>query len=427
MRILLVQAPTATSSAHAHLSPPLGLAYVAQALIDDGHSVDLVDLNLTRMNPSRILAALSRVEPELVGISAHTEAYPNAVLISRLVKEFDAAIPVIMGGPHASILPLEVLDEDSVDYVAIGEGERTAVELAQTLSSGNAEGIPAIQGLGHSLTGAPTLNASRLPLDAADVGLPARHLLSLEFYEDARNVLVARGGCPYRCPFCSASYLWGGRRRLRPVEHVIAEVEQVLDSFGDGHVFFVDDILTLNRKWLGELLPHLKALRGRMTWGCATRVDCVDDALLQQMADAGCTSIQFGIESGAQEILDSVKGIDKATALAAVRSAVSHNISTSCSFMIPFPDDTEATLAETRSFMKEMHEAGGRLLISYTTPFPGTAFYDDAAELGLKILSRDWSLFDAKHIVLETKNLSAARIEQIAEEIAEELGMARTA
>lgn len=428
MRILLMQAPTATSSAHAHLSPPLGLAYVAQALIDDGHSVDLVDLNLTRMNPSRIVAALSRVEPQLVGISAHTEAYPNAIRIARLVKEFDAEIPVILGGPHASILPLEVLDEDAVDYVAIGEGERTAVELARSLSNrADAGSIATIQGLGHSLTGMPTLNAPRLPLDAADVGIPARQLLSLEFYEDARNVLVARGGCPYRCPFCSASYLWGGRRRLRPVEHVVAEVEQVLDSYGDGHVFFVDDIFTLNRRWLGELLPRLKELRDRMTWGCATRVDCVDDGLLQQMADAGCTSIQFGIESGAQEILDSVKGIDKATALAAVTSAVNHNISTSCSFMIPFPDDTEATLAETRSFMKEMHEAGGRLLISYTTPFPGTAFHDDAPRLGLKILSRDWSLFDAKHVVLETKNLSAARVERIAEEIAEELGMARTA
>jgi anaerobic magnesium-protoporphyrin IX monomethyl ester cyclase len=77
--------------------------------------------------------------------------------------------------------------------------------------------------------------------------------------------------------------------------------------------------------------------------------------------------------------------------------------------------------------MREMRDAGGQLLVSYTTPFPGTMFYERAEELGLKILTRDWALYDCKHLVMETKNLTAARIEQIAAQIAEGLGLTQTA
>lgn len=427
MHILLLQAPVTTRSPHAHLSPPLGLAYVAARLLDEGHTVRLIDLNLSGLNPARIIAALTNFAPDLVGISSHTETYPNAVALARMVKEHDVSIPVIVGGPHASILPLDVLTEPDVDYVAIGEGEMTAVELARAIAAGSdAEEIRRIAGLGHKRSGTPELNEPREPLAAAEIGLPARHLLSLEFYEDAHNVLVARGGCPYRCPFCSASHLWGGRRRMRPVPDVMAEIEAMVQDYDARHIFLVDDILTLDRRWLDELLTALEDHGGQITWGCATRVDRVDEAMLQRMARAGCSGIQFGVESGAQEILDSVKGIEKKTALDAVHWAVAAGINVSCSFMIPFPEDTEATLAETRDFMHEMRDAGGRLLISYTTPFPGTKFHDEAEELGLTILTDEWSLYDCKHMVMETRHFSAERIEEIAAEIAGGLGMERT-
>ena len=428
MRVLLIQAPVSNMSPHAHLSPPLGLAYVAAHLIEAGHDVELRDLNVSGMNPARVRYLLESLRPGLVGISSHTETYPNALAIATLVKEFDPSIPVIVGGPHASILPRDVLAEPAVDFVAVGEGERTAVELVAALEAdARTAALAQIAGLGWKAGGEVRLNEPREPLDAADIGLPARHLLPLDLYQDSHNVLVARGGCPYRCPFCSGSHVWGGRRRMRPVEHIIDEVRLVVDEYGPGHVFFVDDILTLNRRWLSELMDALEQAGLGITWGCATRVDRVDEVMLRRMAQTGCTGIQFGIESGAQEILDSVKGIDKRSALDAVKSAVAAGIAVSCSFMIPFPDDTAETLAETRAFMREMQDAGGRLLISYTTPFPGTRFYDDADELGLRILTEDWSEYDCKHVVMATKRFSAERIERLATELAESLGMAKTA
>ncbi len=94
-----------------------------------------------------------------------------------------------------------------------------------------------------------------------------------------------------------------------------------------------------------------------------------------------------------------------------------------CSFMVPFPEDTEATVWETAEFMKELQELGSKVLLSYTCPYPGTHFYEHAEELGLKILSSNWDEFDAKHVVMETKHLSAPEIESLVRDIVDSAGM----
>ena len=160
-------------------------------------------------------------------------------------------------------------------------------------------------------------------------------------------------------------------------------------------------------------------------WGCATRADLVDEHLLNEMASAGCRSIQFGIESGANEILHSVKGITKKQALEAVYTAVRADMKVASSFMVPFPEDTVETLTETISFMKELKSLGSNILVSYTTPYPGTRFYEEADALGIEILSEDWSEFDAKHNIMRTKYLDEKTIEDMVLKIEKEVGLKR--
>lgn len=425
MRILLVNSPVSRVSPHSKLAPPLGLAYLAGHLRERGHDVHLIDLNISGYNPQRFALALGRVKPEILGISAYTETYPNAQLIAAQAKEFDAGVATVFGGPHPSIMPEEVLAHLSADFVVTGEGEETLAELAAVLAEGG--DVASVRGLSWKRDGEIVVNERRPLLEADAVGLPARDLLSLEFYQDAFNVLTARGGCPYRCPFCSASHVWGGRHRPRSPKAVVDEIELLVREYGASFVFFVDDIFTLRRDWVMQLLEELERLGGAITWGCGTRVDRVDEELLRAMAAHGCTGIQFGVESGSQEVLDSVKGIAKDEAVRAVRWAVAAGIRTTCSFMVPFPQDTEDTLRETFEFMKTLKDEGAELLMSYTTPYPGTLFYEQADELGLTILTRDWGEYDAKHLVMETRHLPAERVEQIVASEAERLGLTRSA
>lgn len=423
MRILLINSPVTRLSPHARVAPPLGIAYLASHMRAHGHEAEILDFNISGYSPRRLALALKRFKPSVVGISAFTETYPNAVDIAQQVKQHDPEITVVMGGPHPSILPDEVVAEPEVDYVVVGEGEATLAELLDVVAGLRLPGE--VEGLVWKRGGSVVHNPRRELLDPDPLGLPARDLLSLEFYTDSFNVLTARGGCPYRCPFCSASHIWSGRHRPRSPKAVVDELELLVHEYGANYVFFVDDIFTLRRDWVVELLTEMERLGGAVAWACGTRVDRVDEELLQAMAAHGCVGVQFGVESGSQVILDSVKGIDKDSAMQAVKWSVAAGIRTTASFMVPFPDDTEATLRETFAFMARLKDEGAEILMSYTTPYPGTAFYEQAEELGITILSHDWGEYDAKHLVMETANLSSTRIDEIVEEEAVRMGLVR--
>jgi radical SAM superfamily enzyme YgiQ (UPF0313 family) len=213
---------------------------------------------------------------------------------------------------------------------------------------------------------------------------------------------------------------------MRTPASIAAEVRDLWIDYGVAEVFFTDDIFTLNRRWLRELLAALSSMEHRVTWGCATRVDLVDADLVQAMAGAGCTGIQFGVETGSQRILDSVKGIQKQQAVDAVEVAIEAGVEAVCSFMVPFPEDTRETLRESLEFMRELRGLGARIFLSYTCPYPGTTFYENAGELGLRILSDDWGEFDAKHVVIETQHLSADEITSTVEAMADDLGLPKS-
>ena len=426
MRVLLLNSPVRKISPHSKVAPPLGLGYLASHLIDAGHEIDLIDLSISGYRPQRLNAALKRFRPDVVGISAFTETFPNAVAIAEQVKEFDPAIHTVVGGAHASILPAEVVAEPAIDFVVVGEGEAPLAALAEALESGtDSTTIPGLAYKGEA--GEPVVNPVAAPLPPDDHPLPARDLFALEFYEHPFNVLTARGGCPYRCPFCSASQVWNGKHRPRDPKAVVEELRILQENYGTNYLFFVDDIFTLRRDWVMELMEEMKSLSHRLEWGCGTRVDRVDPELLAAMAEGGCVGIQYGVESGAQGVLDSVKGIDRQSATDAITWTVEVGIRPTASFMVPFPDDTEETIRETFEFMRSLSEIGAEVLVSYTTPYPGTTFYNDAESLGLTILSEDWGDFDAKHSVMDTKHLSADDVERIVVEEVQRIGMQATA
>ena len=423
MEIVLFNSPVVIRSPHSKLAPPLGLAYVASALMSAGYHVSAVDFNVSGHNLRRVENIIEWDKPAVVGISAHTETYPTALQIARHVRRLNENIRIVMGGPHPSIMPDNVLQEPELDFAVVGEGEETMVELVRYLLEGS--GKPSrIKGLAYrDSNGSIRVNERRALLNPDSLPYPARDLFPLEFYEEKWNVLTARGGCPFKCPFCSASQIWGAARKARSPHSVVTELKMLSEQYGATEVFFTDDVFTLDRSRVYEMVRLLKELQYPITWGCATRVDCVDRNLIRDMASSGCVGIQYGIESGSQHILDAVKRIRKEHALEAVGASVAAGMKVTSSFMIPLPDDTVESIRETKEFMRQIIDAGSEIVISYTTPLPGTVFYECANELGLKILTDRWEEFDAKHNILETRHLSREQIDELVQEIVSELDL----
>ncbi len=426
MAIVLINAPVTKVSPHSKLAIPLGLAYIASVLMHEGRSVKVIDFNVSGLNIRRVDNIVKR-NPKVVGISAHTETYPNALIIAKRIKELDNHIKIVLGGPHASILPEEVVKEAAVDFVVIGEGEATMSELVNYLLDGKGE-PKEIKGIGYKdVEEQIHINQRRELLDPDTLPHPARELFALEFYQEKWNISTARGGCPYQCPFCSASFIWEGRRRPRSPESIVGELRILFEQHGATYTFFSEDLFTVNKKWVIRLVELINKMGYPIEWGCATRVDVVDNDLLKEMANAGCRSIQFGVESGSQRVLDSVKGITKEQVVNVIKTCKELGINVASSFMIPFPQDTKETIRETKEFIKELHDAGSIIYMSYTSPYPGTYFYEKKEELGIKILAEKWDEFDAKHNIIETKHLCNQDIENLVNEIVSYTGLVKRA
>ena len=423
MDILLINAPVKRMSKHASLTPPLGLAYIAAILIRAGYRVSAIDFNVSGFDPNRLKRALDRGNPGIIGISVHTETYPSGLEIAEIAKQVNPGIIVVMGGPHATVMYQEVAKKRDIDVVVRGEGEYTMLELADCFIR-NKGGLAGIKGIAYKDNGMVKTTPERPFIENPDeLPFPSRGLFPLPLYDSSGSVLISRGGCPFNCRFCGVNNIWKGRRRFRSPEKVLEEIIYIFKHGQAQGINFADDTFTLNRERVIELCDLLEQSL-QLQWMCSTRVDLVDRELLKKMHESGCYSVQYGIEAGSQKILDSIgKRITLKQIRNAVQTALDVGIEITCSFMFPHPEDTKETIREQKQLMKELGEKGAMLLLSFTTPFPGTYYYEHADELGIKIMADNWDEYDAKHLTIATKHLSQEKLKSLLKELIEYVGL----
>jgi anaerobic magnesium-protoporphyrin IX monomethyl ester cyclase len=397
------------------------LPYLASALRAQGHEVEILDLLLARTTAEKVEHRMARLRPELVGITSVTLNHHIAEDIARWVRACDPAVPIVMGGPHVSFevegsfasLP------GALDFIALGEGEHTIVELARALERrGDVRDVRGLAARERS-SGAVVRSAPRALEDDLDtLAPPARDLVPLSRYLafDSHASVVTSRGCPYECIFCSAP-AWTGRKvRYRTPSCCVDEIED-LARLGFTEITIEDDLFTLYRKHFLAVCGELIRRRTGIRWNAFSRVDTITPEVVGIMAEAGCQAICFGVESGSQEVLDLVKkrsqldGVKKA-----MRMTQEAGISALASFIIGLPGETEATLRKTVAFADELHAEFGSLYgFHILAPFPGTEVRERAADYGLEILSSDWRRYDANHVVSRTPGADPGAIQAVAD------------
>ncbi|MGC8961729.1 MAG: B12-binding domain-containing radical SAM protein, partial [Candidatus Bathyarchaeia archaeon] len=393
------------------LCPPLGLGYIASTLIADGFEVRIVDAAIENLALKDIQGIIRRENPQLLGVSAATYTYKNALKIARAGKEVDGSIFTVLGGPHVTFRADDALREDAVDGVVRGEAEYTLLDLVRVLVRGGK--LSRIAGFSFKLPGGRRIHNIDRPLirDLDSLPFPARESLPLNLYRIPGSIITSRG-CPYNCIFCAAKALSGGTYRVRSPENVVAEVKDMLKIISPEFLFIADDTFTVFHDRTKKIAERFKEIGLR--WVCESRVNTVDREVIDVLAESGCFSIQFGVESGSQKILDSIgKGITIEQVRKVVKWCLEAGIQPVCSFMVPHPEDTWETVEETERFMEELRRLGVQLFVSLTTPFPGTALYEKASEFGLRFLTDDTDNFNLASTVIETKNFTAEDIEKI--------------
>ncbi len=412
MRVLLINPYYPLSETP---SPPLGLAYLAAALAESGAEVKILDLVVFPYSQSMLQTLIGDFNPQVVGITAVSMTFDNAIGVLKDIKRIDPDILTVMGGPHVSFCARETLkDYPELDVAVIGEGEHTVVELCRAANSGQAlndiNGIAYRQGadICHSPKRELIENLDKLPL-------PDRGLLPLGRYR-ALNMpisLTTSRGCPFKCIFCVGRKMVGARVRYRNPEKVVDEL-QYLSTLNFHQINIADDLFTANKNHCLAVCDEIIKRGLKLTWTSFARVDTVSDEVLTRMKAAGCNAVSFGIESANPQILKTIKkGITLEQVEAAVVMCKKAGITPYASFILGLPGETTETIKETMDFGKKMKRLGLAFGFHLLAPFPGTEIREYCDQYGIHILTDDWSQYHANRAIVETPEVNRQMLDKI--------------
>ena len=390
MNILLINPPGKIS----FISPPLGLLYIAASLKEDGHNVSIVDYNLEKIKQDDLCRIVVERKIEAVGISVVTPKVHGAMELAKFVKRKFPEIIVIAGGPHATLVPEELMKEcPAIDFIIQGEGEIRSKELFSKLKNktdyGNVDGLVFRRG-GQIINN----KAKDYIADLNTLAMPAREVVDIKHYASklktsvypATTMMTSRG-CPFRCIYCSKP-VTGSRIRSVSPEKVLEEIEKLVSRHGIREIIFYDDSFTVDKPRIMKICDMILKRKIKIRWQCETRVNLVDQEMLNKMKEAGCYLVAYGIESGSDRVLAILKkGIIKEQVIKAIEISKKASIQIIGYFMMGIPGETEEEIKQTISFAKELDIDFAQFSIA--TAYPGTELYQIAKAQNK--INPDWS------------------------------------
>ncbi len=369
--------------------PPLGTLYAASLMRQNGYKVSLFDTMFATV-PEEVVAQLEKHRPDFFVIYDDGFNYLTKMCLTNMreaafsmCKEAKAKNCKVIVCSSDSTDRYEKYLWEGADFVIIGEGEQTLLELTAAINDG-ATDYSTIQGLAYLKDGKAIKTLGRPVLkDLDSLPLPAWDLVDIQQYRDSwqknagyfsLNMSTTRG-CPFKCNWC-AKPIYGNRYNSRSPENVVQEIKLLKEWFHIDHLWFCDDIFGLKPGWVEEFARLMKKENLKVRFKIQSRADLlVEEDLVKALAESGCENAWIGAESGSQKILDAM---DKGTTVEQIHRStlLMKKYGIKPSFFIQFgylgevKEDIELTIKMINELLP--FEIG----ISVSYPLPGTVFYD---------------------------------------------------
>ncbi|MHB9010403.1 MAG: radical SAM protein [Carboxydocellales bacterium] len=395
--------------------PPLSLAYLAGALRNVGHSVEIYDIMTKNHTLEEARQQIIAYQPEVVMIGAFTACINAALKTLQAVKQDNPQVITAVGGIHATFCWEEILKEWEpwVDLVVVGEGEVTVVELMSALEIGvwpdQKEALAGIPGLAYWQHSHLIKTAERPLVTDIDQLKPAWDLLEWNDYYyritgERLAVVGSSRGCPHKCSFCSQYKFWCSIYRARSPKSFVDEIELLRDKYGVKMCMLADEYPTYNRERFEAILDLIIARNLGMHFTMETRVEDIlrDEDILDKYRRAGLIHVYVGVESPHQEVLDLFRKESKVdSGKKAVNLLNEAGIITECSFILGHPEETRESIDATLQLAIEYNPDLAHFLL--ITPWPYADIYP---QLEPFIIERDYSKYHLVHPIVKPKNLT---------------------
>ena len=364
--------------------PPLGLLYISAYLEENGLDNDVFDTTFSSFE--QLAAYLDGHQPDLIGIYTNLMTKLNVLKIVAHIRNNPALkhCKIVLGGPEVRHHALNFLAAGA-DISAFGEGEQTMLEIAQAFGQNPDAAPDQIPGIAWlDADGDPVFNPERgLMKELDELPMPNRKKIDLQRYFDAWrgrhgyamvSVSTMRG-CPYACKWCSRA-VYGKSYRRRSPARVVEELEYLRAHYDFDNIWFVDDVFTINHRWMREFAGVMAEKDWVIPYEVITRADRMNEEIVGLLKQTGCFRVWIGAESGSQSVLDAMKRmvrIEKVTEM--VRLAKQHGMETGNFIMLGYPGEKEADIRQTLHFLKSAEPDHFTLTVAY--PIKGTEMYEE--------------------------------------------------
>lgn len=357
---------------------PLGLAYIAGALKEEGHAVEVIDLCFSQDVARDLQEVLIRSKPDLIGLSLRNLDNLTYPLSISYLKEVEEVISVcrrfsssklVIGGSGFSLTPQDLLRHLDVDFGIVGEGEDILLTLIHSLEnhhplSPSPHLLVKEKGPSPCIRGA---QASRLSTPDRTLFHPRRYL-----EEGGMLNLQTKRGCPFSCIYCTYPLLEGKEVRLREVDEVVEEIRYLVQELNIDYIYFVDDIFNYPISFAKALCRRMTQEKVEVKWSAFVHPGFLTEDLLKWMVEAGCAGIEFGTDSGSAKMLRhykksfTVEDVARASQLCS-KLEVNH-----CHYLLfGGPGENEETLEESFHLMDQLDPTAVIAMLGIRI-YPGT-------------------------------------------------------
>ncbi|MFT7625541.1 MAG: anaerobic magnesium-protoporphyrin IX monomethyl ester cyclase [Myxococcota bacterium] len=367
--------------------PPTGLAYLAAVLERDGFEVRIYDQHGVQASNDDLMHIMEQWKPAVVGFSCLTFVMETVEDASNRIRQKFPNVKILAGNIHATYFPKELVETGIADYVIREEGEEAILQVCRGIR--NDQDPTWVNGTTCFENGGVKHNPTPALIDLDSLPYPAWNLLEgISYDPDPLKIAPLRSknqplaiqgsrGCPFACTFCSQDTMYK-RVRVRSPESVVNELEYVHRTYGTTVFGFIDAIFPLSPKQGHAFADEMirRGLHKKITWFTETRVDLVNYDLLKHLKESGLKFIQYGIESGDDEVLQ--KLMRKKTGVNQAREALKWSrqldILTFGLFVVGMPGETRAQVLKTIAFAKELDPDIAKFNVAI--PFPGSELWE---------------------------------------------------
>lgn len=381
---------------------PLGLLHIGTMLDRAGYDVRIID-NAKQSNYKELISTDVK-DALLVGITALTTEVKDALDTSDYIKG-TCDTPIIWGGWHPTLFPEQTCADKSVDFVCIGEGEYTMLELARALELGSS--FESINGLAYKDNGNVRINPLRGYVDMEELPPINYDLIDISKYINIRGrrtiLYQSSRGCPHRCRFCINSVTENQKYRMKSVKKVVDEIVMLVEKYNVDWVRFIDDNFFVSVKRARGICEEIVRRNIKINWDAECRADYfrhdfVDENFLDLAEKSGLIFLSIGAESGSQRILNMLsKDITVAQILASAKMLSKYkNIVPSYGFIVGISGETKEEVMATIKVANRIVELCPQTTfgLNMLTAYPRCELTDDLIKQGFfsePITLREWT------------------------------------